>query len=97
MAEGGTGTPGAAGGLGVSTEEPGGTVEADEVTGGIAGVETGGVPGGGVATAGFWTGLGGKLIIAVSRGLDARGLPSRRGGRTIRTVSFLGSGIWGIG
>jgi hypothetical protein len=42
---------------------------------------------------GFWIGFGGRLIIAVSRGFDAKGCPSLRGGRTMRTVSFLGSDI----
>ena len=40
------------------------------------------------------TGFGGRLIIAVSRGLEAMGEPSRRAGRTILTVSFLGSAIF---
>ncbi len=39
------------------------------------------------------TGFGGRLIIAVSRGLEAIGAPSRREGRTILTVSFFGSAI----
>jgi hypothetical protein len=38
-------------------------------------------------------GLGGRLIMAASRGFAALGALSRRGGRTIRTVSFFGSFI----
>ncbi len=38
-------------------------------------------------------GLAGRLIIAVSRGVEATGRPSRRAGRTILTVSFFGSAI----
>ena len=45
------------------------------------------------AGAGARTGFGGRLIIAVSRGLEATGCPSRRAGSTIRTVSFFGSAI----
>ena len=45
----------------------------------------------GGAPAAVGRGLGGRLIMAASRGLAAPGLPSRRGGRTMRTVSFFGS------
>lgn len=48
-----------------------------------------GIVGGAPAIVG--RGLGGRLIMAASRGLAAAGLPSVRGGRTMRTVSFLGS------
>lgn len=52
--------------------------------GGLGGAEAeGGVPP-------ACTGFGGRLTIALSRGVDPVGLPSRRGGRTILTVSFLG-------
>ena len=64
------------------------------------GLGSGGIGGGttdadwaAVEPGGFCTGLGGRFIIAVSRGLDDNGWPSRRGGRTMRTVSFLGSDI----
>lgn len=40
---------------------------------------------------GAGTGFGGRLIIADSRAVDVAGCPSRRGGRTMRTVSFFGS------
>ena len=42
------------------------------------------------------SGFGGRLIIAASRGLAAPGLPSRRVGKTMRTVSFLGSFMAGF-
>jgi hypothetical protein len=48
-----------------------------------------GMVGGAPATVG--SGLGGRLIMAASRGLAAPGFPSLRGGRTMRTVSFFGS------
>jgi hypothetical protein len=41
-------------------------------------------------------GFGGRLTIAASRGLAVPGFPSRRGGRTMRTVSFLGSFMAGF-
>lgn len=53
-----------------------------------------GIVGGAPATVG--RGLGGRLIMAASRGLEAPGFPSRRGGRTMRTVSFLGSFMVGF-
>ena len=59
-AEGGLGTPGA-------TAEGGGT----EGAAGAGTLPAAGAPGTGPT--GFCTGLGGKLIIAVSRGFDARG------------------------
>jgi hypothetical protein len=80
---GGFGTPGAAGG--VSEVGGFGAATAGGGTAGAAGVA--GAAGAGVAGTGF----GGRLIMAVSRGVDARGWPSRRGGRTMRTVSFFGS------
>lgn len=49
--------------------------------------------GGGITVLFNWLGLGGKLIIAASPEPEARGCPSRRLGRTMRTVSFLGSDI----
>jgi hypothetical protein len=84
---GGTMAPGADGGFGIE---------------GAAGMEIGGFnpagTAGGVARDGAepetGTGFGGRLIIAVSRGLEAMGEPSRRAGRTILTVSFLGSAIF---
>ncbi len=57
--------------------------------GGIEGLGGVGIVGGAPAAAGM--GFGGRLIMAASRGLAAPGLPSRFGGRTMRTVSFLGS------
>jgi hypothetical protein len=36
-------------------------------------------------------GFGGRFTIAASRGFAAVGPASRRGGRTMRTVSFFGS------
>jgi hypothetical protein len=84
-AEGGLGIPGAEGGLGIA---------------GIPGIEEGGfnptgaLGGGGIIEPpGTGTGFGGRLIIAVSLGLEAMGEPSRRAGRTILTVSFFGSAI----
>lgn len=68
-------------GGGGGTAEPG--------AGGIPGLGGAGMVGGAPAAVG--RGLGGRLIMAASRGLAAPGLPSRRGGRTMRTVSFLGS------
>lgn len=65
--------------------------------GGIAALGGAGIVAGAPATVG--RGFGGRLIIAASRGFAAPGLPSRRGGRTMRTVSFFGSfmaGIYGI-
>jgi hypothetical protein len=56
---------------------------------GITGFGGGGMLGGAIAAVG--SGLGGRLIIAASRGLAALGFPSRWGGRTMRTVSFFGS------
>ncbi len=80
--EGGFGAAGGAlggeGGLG--TESPTGAAGGAGATGGAEG-------------GAFCTGFGGRLIIAVSRGFELSGWPSRRGGRTIRTVSFLGSSI----
>ena len=70
-------TGGAEGGLGRETPLGGaGGVAADPTGAGGAtgaGGTTGLVCGEGAVPAGFWTGLGGKLIIAVSRGFDARG------------------------
>ena len=56
---------------------------------GMPGLGGAGMEAGAPATVG--RGLGGRLIMAASRGFAAPGFPSRRGGRTIRTVSFLGS------
>jgi hypothetical protein len=69
--------------------------------GGIGGLGGAGMPAGAAAAVG--KGLGGRLIMAASRGLAATGWPSRRGGSTMRTVSFLGSfmaggdGCWRFG
>jgi hypothetical protein len=90
------GTPGAEGGLG--NVAAGGTVGgfgADGMLGAEGGFGTLGATGGlGAAGCGV-TGLIGLFNIAVSRGFAAIGLLSLsfRGGRTIRTVSFLGSAI----
>ena len=95
--DGGFGIPGADGGLGIAGIEDGG-----RGTAGIPGIDVGGFSptgavGGGGETAedppDTGMGFGGRLIIAVSRGLEAMGDPSRRAGRTILTVSFLGSAI----
>ena len=95
-AEGGFGIPGAEGGLGIAG------IDGGFGTAGMPGIEVGGFSPrgaeGGGGTAGdppeTGTGFGGRLIIAVSRGLEAMGEPSRRAGRTILTVSFLGSAIF---
>lgn len=86
---GGTMDPPAEGGLGIAGIEGGLGAE------GAEGITVGGLrPTGAVgAPPGTGTGFGGRLIIAVSRGLEATGVPSRRAGRTILTVSFLGSAI----
>ena len=64
---------------------------------GVAGVSAFGGEGmvGGAPVA-VGRGFGGRLTIAASRGLAAPGFPSRRGGRTMRTVSFLGSFMAGF-
>jgi hypothetical protein len=97
IAEGGLGAtgaiPGVEGGLGTAdgvagpatAKIPGGLGGWDAVGAGWAEMDPG--------VLGFWTGFGGRFIIAVSRGPDDKGWPSRRGGRTMRTVSFLGSDI----
>jgi hypothetical protein len=86
-AEGGApgGLGGATGGFGAPEAEGGigGLGGAEESPGGLGGAE-GGTPG--AAGAGF----GGRFTMAFSRGLAPLGWPSRRGGRTMRTVSFLG-------
>ena len=92
---GGTTDPTADGGVGI------GGIDGGFGTAGIPGIEPGGfkpagMTGGGGTAADppeTGTGFGGRLIIAVSRGLEAMGEPSRRAGRTILTVSFLGSAI----
>ena len=88
------GTPG---GFGAPAAEgiPGG-FGIEGMLGGFGRLADGGTEGGVGGTEpapGAGTGFGGRLIVAVSRGVSARGWPSRRGGRTIRTVSFLGSAI----
>jgi len=89
---GGTTAPGADGGFGIEGTDGGFGIE------GAAGMEIGGFNPAGAVGAGAepetGTGFGGRLIIAVSRGLEAMGEPSRRAGRTILTVSFLGSAIF---
>jgi len=108
-ADGGLGTEGgvggmtgppADGGLGIDGTDGGfGMVGMDGGFGiaGAAGTEADGAGMVGLAAAGVEpgtsVGFGGRLIIAVSRGLDATGVPSRRAGRTILTVSFFGSAI----
>jgi hypothetical protein len=62
--------------------------------GGIPGLGGAGMVGGVPAMVG--RGLGGRLIMAASRGFAAPGFPSRRGGKTMRTVSFLGSFMAGF-
>ena len=64
---------------------------------GVAGVSAFGGEGmvGGAPVA-VGRGFGGRLTIAASRGLAVPGFPSRRGGRTMRTVSFLGSFMAGF-
>jgi hypothetical protein len=98
---GGTTPPAIEGGLGIDGGTEGGCGAAG--TGGIEdggfnplGEAGGGITGDPPATG---TGFGGRLIIAVSRGLEAMGEPSRRAGRTILTVSFFGSAIilFGVG
>lgn len=106
MADGGFASEGAAegfrdgaegmaeGGLAVGMAEGGFGMPA--ATGlGIPGTEAGFIPGGGGGTtaARGWTGFGGRLIIAASPEPGATGAPSRRLGRTMRTVSFFGSDI----
>ena len=92
---GGTTMPGAEGGRGIAGTEGGfGTVGIPGI--GVGGFNPTGADGGGGTAGdppGTGTGFGGRLIIAVSRGLEAMGEPSRRAGRTILTVSFLGSAI----
>ena len=61
---------------------------------GMIGFGGAGMVGGAPAAVG--RGFGGRLIMAASRGLAAPGFPSRRGGRTMRTVSFLGSFMAGV-
>lgn len=85
-----TGTP-AVGGLGtgmLNGADGGGGTTAPPGRGGA------GMLGGAPATVG--SGFGGRLIMAASRGLAAAGLPSLRGGRTMRTVSFFGSFMAGV-
>ena len=62
--------------------------------GGMTGLGGAGMVGGVPAMVG--SGFGGRLIMAASRGLAAPGFPSRRGGKTMRTVSFLGSFMVGF-
>jgi hypothetical protein len=72
----------------------GGGGKAEPVATGTPGFGGAGMVGGAPAMVG--RGLGGRLIMAASRGLAAPGFPSRRGGRTMRTVSFLGSFMAGV-
>ena len=90
---GGLGMPGTDGGRGTD-----GATGADADSGGTAarmgaGMETVAGVSGRAMTGGAGTGFGGRLIIAVSRGLEVTGVPSLRAGRTMRTVSFFGSAI----
>ncbi len=93
-------TEGGAGTAGLGTAIPGmaeGGLGMAEATGfGTAGTAEGFRPGGGGTTEAFTgTGLGGRLIIAASPEPGPTGAPSRRFGRTMRTVSFFGSDIGG--
>ena len=80
--EGGFGAPGAVGGLGAE-----GAAGAD---GGLR-PDGGGGALGAEGSEGAAAGFGGRLIIADSLGVEPAGCPSRRGGSTMRTVSFFGS------
>jgi hypothetical protein len=80
--DGGLGMDGIDGGLGIAGEAMTEGAGGFRLTGAAVGVPLG-----------TGTGLGGRLIMAVSRGLEATGVPSRRAGRTILTVSFFGSAI----
>lgn len=90
---GGCRPPGAGGALaGFMAGGVGGFIAGCPPPGGVEGGDGGGVEGGAPVAGGF----GGKLTMAVSRGFAPWALfPSRRGGRTILTVSFLGSAILG--
>jgi len=82
---------GAATGLGGSGAAPAG--RGMPGGGGTTGAP-GGFGGAGMVGGAPWAvgkGLGGRFTMAASRGLAAAGAPSRRGGRTMRTVSFFGS------
>jgi len=89
-AAGATGADGAMGGF-----NPAGASGAEGGFGGVrpTGGEGGLSPAGGSGAppVGAGTGFGGRLIMAFSRGFPAADCPSRRGGRTMRTVSFFGS------
>jgi small subunit ribosomal protein S14 len=82
------------GGMGADAAAGGGGIPGTEGAGGRPGLGGAGMVGGAPTMVG--RGLGGRLIMAASRGLAAPGLPSRRGGRTMRTVSFLGSFMAGF-
>jgi len=93
--EGGCIAAGATGGLGTAGMEGGRGIAGTPIAEGVIGAGMSGADeafGGGTRT-----GFGGRLIMAVSRGLEVTGPPSRRAGRTIRTVSFFGSGICSLG
>ena len=96
---GGLGMPGTDGGRGIVGADANGGVETGAEGGGGtaarigAGIETVAGVEGRATRGGAGTGFGGRLIIAVSRGLEATGVPSLRAGRTMRTVSFFGSAI----
>jgi hypothetical protein len=89
-AAGATGADGAMGGF-----NPAGASGAEGGFGGVRpiGGEGGLSPAGGSGAplVGAGAGFGGRLIMAFSRGFPAADCPSRRGGRTMRTVSFFGS------
>lgn len=90
--------PGEDGGFGGPPAE-GGTLGGFGGLGGVLG-GLGRLPADGGALGGFGalggaTGFGGRFNITVSRGLEAMGLLSFRGGRTMRTVSFFGSAMVG--
>lgn len=91
----GAGTPGDEGGRGGATggtAADGGLGRFDD--GGTAGgLGALGVDGGSGDAEGGTAGLGGRFSITVSLGFAATGLLSLREGRTMRTVSFLGSAI----
>ena len=83
------------GGLGgaMGAANPGG-LGRPEVEGGVK--PDGGLGGAiGEGAPGAVGGLGGRFTITLSRGVLTDGVPSLRGGRTIRTVSFLGSDMAG--
>jgi len=86
-----TGGLGTAGAAGAAMAGLGARAGAGGMPGGLGGA---GILGGEPTAVG--SGFGGRLTMAASRGLAALGFPSWRGGRTMRTVSFLGSFMAGF-